>query len=86
MNYLQREFSTKNFISLRTDFLDDIKGQRTGFKTRYSEDTLMWGHWIGDTVLFRPELRFERAYDARAYDGGLKHNQLTFSTDVIFKF
>lgn len=86
VNYLQREFSTRNFVSLRTDFLDDLKGQRTGFKTRYSEHTLMWGHWIGNTVLFRPELRFERSYDVRAYDGGLKHNQLTFSTDVIFKF
>lgn len=86
VNYLQREFSTRNFLSLRTDFLNDLKGQRTGFKTKYSEHALMWGHWIGNTVLFRPELRFERAYDTRAYDGGLKHNQLTFSADVIFKF
>lgn len=86
VNYLQKEFSTRNFISLRTDFLNDLKGQRTGFKTRYSEDTLMWGHWIGNTVLFRPELRFERSYDARAYDGGIKHNQLTLGADVIFKF
>lgn len=86
VNYLQREFSTRNFISLRTDFLNDLKGQRTGFKTKYSEHTLMWGHWVGNTVLFRPELRFERAYDQRAYDGGFKHSQLTFSTDVIFKF
>jgi hypothetical protein len=86
VNYLQREFSTRNFLSLRTDFLDDIRGQRTGFKTTYSEQTIMWCHWIGNTVIFRPELRFEHSYDVPAYDGGLKHNQLTFSTDVIFKF
>jgi hypothetical protein len=46
----------------------------------------MWGHWVGNTVLFRPEIRLERSYDRRAYDNGLKHNQLTFSADVIFKF
>jgi hypothetical protein len=86
VNYLEREFSTKDYISLRTDFLNDIKGQRTGFKSKYSEHSIMWGHWIGNTVLFRPELRFERSYDTRAYDGGRKHNQFTFSTDVIFKF
>jgi hypothetical protein len=86
VNYLQKEFSTRNYISLRTDFLNDLRGQRTGFKTKYSEHSLMWGHWIGNTVLFRPELRFERAYDVRAYDNGLKHNQLTFGADVIFKF
>jgi Putative beta-barrel porin-2, OmpL-like. bbp2 len=86
VNYLQREFSAKNFISIRTDFLDDRKGQRTGFATKYSEHTFMWGHWVGNTVLFRPELRYEHSYDTRAYDAGTKANQLTFAMDVIFKF
>jgi Putative beta-barrel porin-2, OmpL-like. bbp2 len=86
VNYLQKELSPRNFISLRTDFLDDLKGQRTGFKTIYSENTLMWGHWIGTTVLFRPELRFEHAYDLPAYNSGSRNSQLTFTLDVIFKF
>jgi hypothetical protein len=46
----------------------------------------MWGHWIGTTVLFRPELRFEHAYDLRAYNSGTRNSQLTFTLDVIFKF
>ncbi len=86
VNYLQREFSPHNYISIRTDVLDDLKGQRTGVQTLYSEHALMWGHWIGSTVLFRPELRFERAYSAPAYDLGTKHNQFSFAMDVIFKF
>jgi hypothetical protein len=86
VNYLQKKFSTKNYISIRNEVLDDIKGQRTGFKTLYSEHTLAWGHWIGSTVVFRPELRFERPYDAPAYDLGTKHNQFSFGIDVIFRF
>jgi len=86
VNYLQKEFSERNYVSLRTDLLNDLKGQRTGFRTLYSEHSLMWGHWIGSTILFRPELRFERAYRAPAYDLGTKHNQLSFAGDVIFKF
>ena len=86
VNYLQKEFSTKNFVSIRTDFLNDLKGQRTGFQTKYSENTLMWGHWVGTTVLFRPELRFEHSYDVPAYDGGIRNSQFTFSMDVVFKF
>lgn len=86
VNYLQKEFSEHNYISLRTDLLDDQKGQRTGFRTLYSEHSLTWGHWVGSTVLFRPELRFERAYSARAYDLGTKHNQFSFAGDVIFRF
>ena len=38
-----------------------MKGQRTGFKTRYAEETLMWGHWVGSTILLRPEIRFDHA-------------------------
>lgn len=52
----------------------------------YSEHTVAWGHWIGSAVVFRPELRFERAYDAPAYDLGTRHNQFSFGTDVIFRF
>lgn len=86
VNYVEKELTKKDYLSLRNDFLDDLKGQRTGFKTRYSEHELMYGHWVGSTVLVRPGLRFERAYDAAAYDSGTRHNQLSFTMDVILKF
>ncbi len=70
VNFLQKELSPHDFLSFRSDFLDDKKGQRTGYATRYSENTVMWCHWIGTTVQIRPELRFERAWDQKAYDQG----------------
>ncbi len=85
-NYVEKQLSLKNYLSIRTDFLDDLKGQRTGFKNRYAEETLMWGHWVGSTILLRPELRFDRAFDARAYDNGTRTNQFQLAMDVIFKF
>ena len=45
-----------------------------------------WGHWVGTTVLFRPELRFERSYDVAAYNNGTRKSQFTLSGDVIFFF
>ena len=86
VNYIEKELSSRNFLSLRTDFLNDIKGQRTGLSSRYAEHELMFGHWIGSTVLVRPALRFERAYDGRIYDRGTKQNQLSFTMDAILKF
>jgi hypothetical protein len=86
VNYVEREISAKNFISIRTDFLDDLKGQRTGVKDRYAEETLMWGHWVGSTILFRPELRFDHAFDRRAYNNGTRQSQFQLAMDVIFKF
>ena len=86
VNYVEKALSKKDYLSIRNEYLDDIKGQRSGFKTRYSEHELMYGHWVGSTVVFRPGIRFERAYDAPAYDSGTRRNQLSFAMDVIFKF
>jgi hypothetical protein len=86
VNFLQKELSPHDFLSFRSDFLDDKKGQRTGYATRYSENTIMWCHWIGTTVQIRPELRFERAWDMKAYDNGRRQNQLTAASDLIFHF
>jgi hypothetical protein len=86
VNYLERQLSEKDYLSIRTDTLDDLKGQRTGFKTQYAEGSLMWGHWVGSTILFRPELRFDHSFQVRAYDQGTRRSQFQFAMDVIFKF
>jgi hypothetical protein len=86
VNYLEKQLNLKNYLSIRSDFLDDMKGQRTGYQTRYAEETLMWGHWVGSTVLFRPEIRFDYAMDRPAYDSGKRKRQLQLAMDVIFKF
>ena len=85
-NYLNKELSPHNFISLRTDFLNDKKGQRTGYAGRYSEETLMVNHWWGTTVEVRPEIRFDRAWDRKAYDNGTKQSQFTVASDLIYHF
>jgi hypothetical protein len=86
VNYLEYQASKHNYISIRNEYFDDMRGQRTGFRTPYTEHLLGWGHWIGSTVLFRPELRYEHAYDATPYDNGTRRSQLTLSSDVILFF
>ncbi len=86
VNFLQYEHSTHNFFSLRTDFLNDKKGQRTGYQTRYSEETLSWTHWIGTTVQLRPEMRFDHAWDRDSYGAGTHRNQFTAAADLIVHF
>jgi hypothetical protein len=41
---------------------------------------------FGSTVTLRPELRFDHAYDAPAYDAGHAHSQFIAASDVIFHF
>lgn len=86
VNYLEKQFSRRDYLTIRNEYFNDIKGQRTGFRTQYSEYLIGWGHWFGTTVLIRPELRFEHAYDTPAYNAGTKKSQLVFASDVIFHF
>jgi|HubBroStandDraft_3_1064219.scaffolds.fasta_scaffold16522_3 hypothetical protein len=86
VNYVQKTLSKSDYLSIRTDLLDDLKGQRTGYKTLYSEHTLMWGHWISDLITIRPEIRFDHAYDMPAFNLGTKTSQFTFAVDVIVRY
>jgi hypothetical protein len=94
VNYVERQFSKHDYLTIRNEFFDDMRGQRTGTKSRYSEHLVGWGHWVGSTILFRPELRFEHSYDLPAYDSpclpcgdpGTKKSQFTASADAIFFF
>ncbi len=86
VNYTEKQFSRHNYLTIRNEYFDDIRGQRTGYRTRYTEHMIGFGHWIGNDILIRPELRFERAYDRPAYDTGTKQNQLIFAMDAIIKF
>ncbi len=86
VNYVEHEFNTHNYLSIRNEFVDDIKGQRTGFATKYSEHLLSYGHWIGSTILFRPELRLEHSYDLAAYDLGTKKTQFIVAGDLTYHF
>jgi hypothetical protein len=83
LNYVERQFGAHNTLSVRNEFVNDIKGQRTGIRTRYTEHLISWNHWIGTSLLFRPEIRYEHAYDNPPFDNGTKKSQLIFAGDVI---
>lgn len=85
-NYLEHEFNTHSYLSIRNEFVDDIKGQRTGYATKYSEHLISYGQWIGSTVLFRPEIRLEHSYDLAAYDLGNKKTQFVVAGDLTYHF
>lgn len=82
--YAAKYINKRNSLILRTEYFDDLKGQRTGYKTAYSSSLISWNHWIGTTIVFRPELRFDHAFDSLAFNDGTKHNQFMAAADVIW--
>jgi hypothetical protein len=92
VNHINYQIGPRDIVTFRTDYMDDVTGQRTGFKSRYTELDLGYTHWVGDTIELRPEIRFEHSRDADAYDnptatpGGGKHSQTMIAADAIFHF
>ena len=86
VNYINKERNSHDFIGFRSDFLNDKKGQRTGYNTKYTENTLMFSRWIGSTIQLRPEVRFDHAWDRNAYDRGTRQSQFTAASDLIVHF
>jgi hypothetical protein len=86
VNYINHELSVHDYISLRNDFLNDKKGQRTGYAGRYSEATFSYNHWFGSTVQLRPEIRFDHAWDRLSYDQGTRRDQFTAAADLVYHF
>ena len=78
------QINPKNFISVRSQYPDDIEGQRTGFKTKYTERTISWNHWLDSTLVFRPELRCDRSCETPAFNNGTKKGQMMFAAGMTF--
>jgi hypothetical protein len=86
VNYLNREINSKLTIGFRSDLVDDKKGQRTGIPTKYTENTMYATKYIGNTIMIRPEIRFDHSWDRPAYNNGTARNQFFVGADLIYKF
>ena len=92
VNYINYQIGPRDILVWRSDFMNDARGERTGFKTRYYEFDFSYTHWVGDTIELRPEVRFEHAMDADAYDnptatlGAGRNSQAMIAADAIFHF
>lgn len=85
-NYTAYKLSKKDFITFRTDYLDDSYGQRTAFATEYMSFTLGVTHVFRNFLEIRPEARYEFAFSKSPYDNGTRHNQTTLGADLIYRF
>lgn len=71
-NYVEHNFwNNTASLNMRSEIVDDIKGQRTGTPAIYEEHMVGFDFWAGTTVTFRPELSYTHAfspYGLRALD------------------
>jgi Putative beta-barrel porin-2, OmpL-like. bbp2 len=65
VNYVEHEFNhNQASLSIRNEFVDDIKGQRTGTPGKYEENMAGLNFWVGSTITFRPELSYVHSFSS----------------------
>jgi hypothetical protein len=67
--YLNYRMTSLDNVSFRAEFYNDMQGERTGTKTRYTEFGIGWQHWYSPQVELRPEVTYYRSLDANAFNG-----------------
>src|SRR5258707_1010079 len=46
VNYQNFKISKTDYLVLRNEYFNDVRGQRTGTQTSYSTHSIGWGHWF----------------------------------------
>ena len=72
-------------VSLRTEYYDDMQGQRTGYAAVYYDVGLGWQHWLSPQIELRPEVTWYHA-SKDAFDLGTKNQETVFAGDAIVHF
>ncbi|MGD0732093.1 MAG: outer membrane beta-barrel protein [Terracidiphilus sp.] len=71
-NYVEHNFwSNTASLNIRSEIVNDIKGQRTGTPGFYEEHMVGFDFWAGSSITFRPELSYIHSfspYGLRALD------------------
>jgi len=68
----------------RLEVFEDVQGSRTGFEGVYYAGTLGLQFRPTNSVMFRPEIRYDYNEESRPFEG--KHGLFTAAADLIFKF
>jgi hypothetical protein len=69
-NYVEHNFwNNTASLNIRNEFVDDIKGQRTGTPAIYEEHMVGFDFWAGTTITFRPEVSYTHAFTQYGVSG-----------------
>jgi Putative beta-barrel porin-2, OmpL-like. bbp2 len=86
VNYTMYAVSKRDYFTLRNELWRDERGERSGFASTYSSNTLGWTHQLSDVLAIRPEVGYYHSYNATAFDLGRKNFLWLGGVDVTLRF
>jgi hypothetical protein len=88
VNYTEFLLDKWNYITIRNEYFNDLKGQRTGFATPFSTHTIGWCHYVNanPNLQLRPEFSFDHSYRVPGFNAGTRFNQFMLAGDILIRF
>ena len=86
LNYTMFQLSKRDYFTIRNEWYDDTRGERSGFATNYSSHTIGISHQFNDRVMVRPELGYYHSYNVPAFNLGKNNNLLMGGFDLTIRF
>jgi hypothetical protein len=86
LNYTLVQISKYDFIAIRNEWYRDEQGERTGFPTSYTDNTIGVTHNFNRYFQMRPEIGYFRSWNVPAFDLGTKKNMVQAGIDMTLHF
>ncbi len=86
LNYTMFQLSKRDYFTIRNEWWNDQRGERTGFATNYSSHTIGISHQINDLMMIRPEIGYYHSYNEPAFNLGKNSNLLMGGFDFTIRF
>jgi hypothetical protein len=86
LNYTLYQLSKRDYFTVRNEWWNDARGERSGFATNYSSHTIGISHQFNDVLMLRPEIGYYHSYNVPAFNLGKNNNLLMYGFDLTIRF
>ncbi len=86
VNYTMFQFSHKDCLTIRNEYWRDEEGERSGFPSTYTSNTVGITHNFNELLQVRPEVGYYRSWTVPAFDLGTRKNLFMVACDVTLRF
>jgi hypothetical protein len=91
--YWNYQLNPLDNLTLRTEYFDDMQGQRTGLATGYEGVAVGIQHWLSPQIELRPEVAYYRSDSGKGFDGNSnrgipndRQQEVVLAGDATFHF
>jgi len=86
LNYTPIQLSKRDYFTIRNEWWRDEQGERSGFPSSYTSNTIGISHQFSDLMMIRPEIGFYHSWDVPAFNLGKSKNLLLYGFDFTIRF